>query len=61
MFSNLTVPLADIDQVLTNITFVKESGLSIEYKMIGSDGGVPFSQLVLFILDDDGIWRIKFV
>jgi hypothetical protein len=35
MFNNLTVPLSQIDQVLTGISFVKESGLNVEYDMTG--------------------------
>src|SRR5438876_5995739 len=31
------------------------------YDMTGSDNSVAFSQLVLFVLDDDGLWRIKFL
>ena len=40
---------------------LKQTGLTIEYEMACIDGGVPFSQYVLFIFDDDGIWRIKFI
>ena len=59
MFDALTVPLSQIDQVLTNITFVEQRGLSVEYAMVRQQNGLPYSYAVILMLDDDGIWRIK--
>jgi hypothetical protein len=60
MFSALTVPLANIDQVLTNIAPLELRGIEAEYEMTVSDGGSQYSFLVLFAIDEDGVWRIKF-
>jgi hypothetical protein len=60
MFNTLNVPLTSIDQVLGDITFVKQLGSSIEYEMLRVDGGSQFSYMVRFVLDEDGIWRIRF-
>ena len=60
MFNALTVPLSCIDQILTDITVVQQSGIDVEYRMIHMEGGVQFSDLVLFTVDEDGVWRIKF-
>lgn len=56
IFESLTIPLSSIDQVLTDIKFVKLAGIQVEYEM----GGIEFSGLVNFSLDTDGIWRISF-
>lgn len=60
MFNALTVPLADIDQVLTSITLVGLRGIEAEYTMTATEEGFQYSYLVLFTLDEDGVWRIKF-
>jgi hypothetical protein len=60
MLNALTIPLASIDQILTSVTFVKASGLDVEYRMTHMEGSVQFSNIVLFSLDVDGVWRIKF-
>lgn len=60
VFNNLTIPLANIDQVLTNIAYVGQRGLNIEYEMIRLEGGLSVSYMVAFVLDEDGVWRIKF-
>ena len=60
MFNALTVPLANIDQVLTNITLVRQQGKNFEFKMSRTEGGVGYSYLVIFTIDEDGVWRIKF-
>ena len=60
MFEALTIPLANIDQALTEIKFVKFSGVRFEYEMIYSKEGTQFSGMVVFILDTDGVWRISF-
>ena len=60
VFNNLTVPLANIDQVLPNITFVEQRGLNVEYETLRFDGANLISYLVVFVIDEDGVWRIKF-
>jgi hypothetical protein len=60
MFNALTVPLTSIDQILTDIAFVKTTGSVMEYEMLRLEGGTQFSFVVFFALDEDGIWRIKF-
>jgi hypothetical protein len=60
MFNALTVPLTNIDQVLTNVTFLEQRGIEAEYEMIVTEGGVAYSFLVLFEIDEDGVWRVKF-
>ena len=61
MFSALTIPFANIDQILTNINFVRVRGVDAEYEMSVIKGGTEYSYMVLFSLDEDGVWRIKFL
>jgi len=57
MFNALTIPLKNIDQILGDITFQRVLELNVEYDMtMGQVSG-----LVIFVFDDDGIWRLKFV
>jgi hypothetical protein len=61
VFNSLTIPLANIDEVLTNISFLGLKGLSVEYEMLRpepADGVLSYH--VLFALDTDGVWRISF-
>lgn len=60
MVNALTIALANIDQVLTSITFVEQRGIEAEYEMLVTDGGTQYSYLILFALDEDGVWRVKF-
>ena len=60
MFEALGTQTANIDQILTNISFVEHQGLRAEYQMIRVDDGIRISHFVLFVMDEDGIWRIKF-
>ena len=60
MFNALTVPLANIDQLLTGITLLDQRGIEAEYEMMVNEGGVQYSFMVLFAIDDDGVWRVKF-
>jgi hypothetical protein len=60
MLEALGPQTADIDQILTDISFVEHQGLRAEYQMIRIDEEVRISHFVLFVLDNDGIWRIKF-
>jgi hypothetical protein len=60
MFNALTVPLANIDQVLTSVTYLEQRGIEAEYEMMVNEGGVQHSYMVLFEIDEDGVWRVKF-
>jgi hypothetical protein len=60
MLNALTVPLSNIDQVLTNITLFRQQAKNVEYKMNRTEGGLEYSYLVIFTIDEDGVWRIKF-
>lgn len=60
MFTALGPKLAQIDQILIDIGLVELRGVRAEYEMLRTDNGVPISHFVLFIMDDDGIWRVKF-
>lgn len=60
MLNALTVPYANIDQVLANISFVEQRGIEAEYRMTVVEGGFQYAYLVLFAIDEDGVWRIKF-
>jgi hypothetical protein len=60
MLRALTVPFSDIDVVLRDIAFVSLEADRAEYQMIRVDGGVRLSYLVVFIRDDDGVWRLEF-
>ena len=60
MFNALTVPLANIDQLLSSIAFLEQRGIEAEYEMMVTGGGVQYSYMVLFEIDEDGIWRVKF-
>ena len=57
MFNALTIPLANIDQALTSITFLTQRGIEAEYEMMVNQGGTQFSYMVLFAIDEDGVWR----
>jgi hypothetical protein len=60
LLSALTVPLSQIDQVLTDLALVDLDEDEAKYQMIRVDNGVPISHFVLFVRDADGIWRLKF-
>jgi hypothetical protein len=56
----LTIPLSQIDQVLTDIALVHFDEIQAEYEMLRVDNGVTMSYLVLFTRDADGVWRLRF-
>ena len=60
VFNNLTIPFANIDQVLGTISYVAQRGANIEYEMTRIDNGTLIHYMVLFGLEEDGVWRIKF-
>ena len=49
-----------IDTILTNISLVSLDNDRAEYQMIRIDNGVRISHFVLFVKDQDGIWRLRF-
>ncbi len=60
MLRALAVPFSDIDVVLRDIAFVSLEADRAEYQMIRIDRGVRLSYLVVFVRDDDGVWRLEF-
>ena len=60
MFDNLTVSYSAIDQYLPNLTFVDQWHNAVEYEITRTEGSDQVSYMVLFTIDDDGVWRIKF-
>jgi len=60
IFNNLTISFSDIDQYLPNLTFVEQWHNAVEYEITRTEGPDQVSYMVLFVLDDDGVWRIKF-
>jgi PKD repeat protein len=59
VFNSLSVPLGQIDQVLTTITFIEVKAGSAEYEMIRTDARGETAYMVRFNIDEDGIWRIQ--
>ena len=49
-----------IDQILTDIQFVGLTPGRAEFEMIVKEGNDLISYMVEFLIDEDGIWRIKF-
>ncbi len=61
VFNNLTIPFSSIDHMLGNITYQATKGYEVEYEMLMNDGpNGNVSYMVLFTLDQDGVWRISF-
>lgn len=58
--ANLTVPLSQVDLVLTDISLVRVGDNQAEYQMLRVDAGTTLSYFVLFVKDADGVWRLKF-
>ncbi len=56
----LTVPPDEIDRVLTDVALVDLDEDQATCAMVRVDDGVPISHFVLYVRDEDGIWRIKF-
>jgi hypothetical protein len=60
LFGGLTVLPAQIDQVLTDLSFVAIDEYAAEYEMLRVENGATISYFVLFLRDEDGIWRLRF-
>jgi hypothetical protein len=61
MFTALGGPLVNVDALLPDIGLVDVVGVRAEYGMPRVDAGVRISHFVLFVLDADGVWRVKFL
>jgi len=59
MFTHLTVNLAQIDEVLSDIKPVRIDQMGAEFEMLRVEDGKTYSYFVLFVRDYDGIWRVK--
>jgi hypothetical protein len=60
LLTALTLPLSDIDRVLTDIELVDMDEFQAEYEMVRLDNGIAISHFILFVRDDDGVWRLRF-
>ena len=60
IFNNLTISFSAIDQYLPNLTFVEQWHNAVEYEITRTEGSDQVTYMVLFVIDDDGVWRIKF-
>jgi hypothetical protein len=59
VFQSLTVPLAEIDQVLGDIKFVAQRGRLLEYEMLRGSGSARRSFAVIFERDAGDVWRVS--
>jgi hypothetical protein len=57
-FQIIAAQLPNIDQILTNISFVRMEGNSAIYEMVRMVQGLQTSFEVQFVRDSDGIWRV---
>jgi hypothetical protein len=60
IFNNLTISFSAIDQYLPNLTFVEQRQNIVEYEVTRTEGPDEVTYMVQFVLDYDGVWRIKF-
>jgi hypothetical protein len=60
LLGNLTVPLSQIDEVLTDVRLIEIDEFQADCEMIRVDNGITMSHFVRFIRDVDGVWRISF-
>jgi hypothetical protein len=58
-FTILRDDLANIDAILTDLTFVRIRGREAIFEMRRMDEGIPASFEVRFGIDTDGIWRLR--
>jgi hypothetical protein len=59
-FNLLSDHLAEIAAGLQDITFIDMYDGETEFEMLGEQDGTTYSFYVLFVLDGDGIWRLRF-
>jgi hypothetical protein len=60
IFNNLTISFSAIDQYLPGLTLVEQWHNAVEYEITRTEGPDQVTYMVLFTIDDDGVWRIKF-
>jgi hypothetical protein len=51
--------LASVDSIMTDITFVGAGFGGAQYEMVRQENGQTFSYAVWFLLDQDGLWRLR--
>jgi hypothetical protein len=61
LFTSISARLPAIDQILTDISFVEHQGIWSEYQMLRVEDGETISYFILFVLDEDGVWRVEFL
>ena len=59
ILQNLSVPLSQVDLILTDLRFVQFRDNTVEFEMLRTDERGRLSYLVRFVVDADGIWRLK--
>lgn len=59
-FNLLSSHLGEIAAGLQDITLIDMDDGEAEFEMLGVQGGETYSFYVLFVLDGDGIWRIRY-
>jgi hypothetical protein len=60
LFVALQLQLGQIDAILTDIQAVSYDDGRAEYQMLRVDGEASLSYLVMFVQDEDGVWRLEF-
>jgi hypothetical protein len=45
--------------MLGDLEFVTQRGLNVEYEMTRQEGGQTYRYAVIFVMDEDGIWRLR--
>jgi hypothetical protein len=60
IFNNLTISFSAIDEYLPTLTFVEQWHNQFEYEITRTEGPDLVTYMVLFAIDEDGVWRIKF-
>ena len=59
IFQHMSVPPSQVDLVLTDLRFVQFRDNTVEFEMLRTDERGQLSYLVRFVVDVDGIWRLK--
>jgi len=59
IFTVISPDLSQIDAFLTNINLLTVEGNQAEFEMLRMSEGVQLSFYVLFVRDNDGIWRLR--
>ena len=58
-FTALVSDLPTISSILTDLTFIRVRGREAIFEMHRADAGILKSFEVRFVIDTDGIWRLR--